>query len=676
MTTMFWNERQGGYTSARSVQGFAAVGAAAAILLASSPARSQESPRSGFYAGGHVGYMFGTANASLGDPSDASLGLDWSGGTSSYGTLFGGVQVGYEHFFPSSVMAGIELDASFPDWMDLSPVLSYRATGSGAVNEQLQYLATLRGRLGYSMGSWTPFATGGIAWASTRFSRTDLTTGNVDANPSNVRLGWTVGAGVDRRLDPRWSTRLEYLYTNLGSTGFIFGSAPARYDSQYDLHRFRVALNYKFGEVEEKNSESPDRGFGTWELHGQTTFIYQGYPPFSAAYDGPQSLPMVGQSRETWTTSAFLGVRLWQGGELYYNPELLQGFDVANTTGAAGYPNGEAQKSNFPYPQYSTSRLFLRQEIGLGGETEKIDSEYGQLSGVKDVSRLTFQVGRYSVHDLFDGNTYAEDPRLDFLNWSIWASGAFDYPADRIGLTYGITAELNQPSWAVRAGYFLVGNQPNSNVMDMNLFTRGGYVGELEMRYKPYARSGALRLGTWLTSTFAGSYSQAVALAALDPTGTLTANDTIAQTRQTRVKYGVYVNLEQEITDDLGMFGRFSWNDGRSEISAFTDIDTSVSVGLSLKGTAWGRPNDRVGLAAAFNNISADHANYLANGGLGILIGDGALSYASETVLETYYAFQFAKGIVSADYQYLGNVAYNTQRGPVHVFSGRFSMRF
>lgn len=477
------------------------------------------------------------------------------------------------------------------------------------------------------------------------------------------------------RLDSRWSARAEYLYTGLGSTGFTFASAPARYDSQYDLHRFRIGLNYKFSDVEEKE-RADNRGPGTWELHGQTTFIFQGYPPFSGTYNGPSSLPFVGESRQTWTGSAFLGVRLWQGGEFYYNPELLQGFGVANTTGAAGFPNGEAQKSNFPYPRYNTSRLFLRQEIGLGGERENVPGEYGQLSGEKDISRVTLQVGKYSVKDLFDGNDYAEDPRVDFLNWSIWASGAFDYPADRLGFTWGFTAELNQPRWAVRAGYFLVPDLPNSATLDMNLFSRGGYVGELEMRFRPYDRPGVLRLGTWLASTFVGSYDQAVTLAAMSPG--LTANDTIAQTRQSRTKYAFYLNLQQELSEDIGLFGRFSWNDGRTEINAFTDIDTSLSLGLSIKGTAWRRPDDRVGIAGSINQISAAHSSYLAAGGLGVTVGDGQLpAYSSENVLETYYALKIAKGVlVTADYQFLGNPAYNAQRGPAHVFSGRLSARF
>ncbi|CAN5909216.1 carbohydrate porin [soil metagenome] len=644
-------------------------------VVANDGADDAPAQRSGFYVGGHVGYVFGRASATLGDPT----GIASAGGTTGYGAFFGGVQAGYEYYSASRLMLGVELDMSLPGAEDLAQVMSYRATASGTANEQLEYLASLRGRAGYAVGRWTPFVMGGIAWASTRLSRTDLTTGNEEAQPSNIRLGYVAGGGVDYQLDSRWSTRAEYLYTRLGPTGLSFASAPARYDSSYDLHRLRVALNYKFGQVDESETAlgtSAGTGPGTWELHGQTTFIFQGYPAFSAGYNGPNSLPFLGQSRETWTVSGFLGVRLWQGGELYYNPELLQGFGVGNTTGAAGYPNGEAQKSNFPYPRYNTSRLFLRQEIGLGGEREKIEGEYGQLSGDEDVSRVTAQIGKFSVHDLFDGNDYAEDPRSDFLNWSIWAAGAFDYPADRLGLTWGATVAFNQPLWAVRAGYFLVGNQPNANVFDMNLFARCGYVGELELRFKPYQRPGVLRLGSWFTSTFAGSYDQAVLLASMG--AGLTADDTIDQTRRGRTKYGLYLNLQQELTDDVGLFGRFSWNDGRSEISAFTDIDSSLSLGLSIKGTAWTRPDDRIGLAGSRNQISGSHSGYLAAGGLGILVGDGQLPrYASENVLETYYALQVVKSVTAtADYQFLANPAYNAQRGPVHVFSGRLSARF
>ncbi len=650
-------------------------GAAVAAVLLATPtfAADPPGPRSGFYVGGNVGYGFGNATATLGDPT----GVASANGTTEYGMLFGGVQAGYQQVLPSRLMLGVEADLSFANYMDLQQVLSYRATGTGTANEQLEYLGTLRGRVGYSMGNWTPFVTGGLAWASTRYSRTDLISGNEDAAPSQYRTGYAVGGGVDYTLRDRWSARAEYLYVNLSLTGYPFASAPARYDSRYDLNLFRIGLNYHFGgdDGETKNSDAADKGPGSWEIHGQSTLIFQGYPPIRSPYEGTNSLPGVGQSRETWTTSAFLGVRLWQGGELYYNPELLQGFGLADTVGAGGFPNGEAQKSNFPFPRYNTSRLFLRQEFGLGGEREKVESEYGQLSGEKDVNRFTVQVGKFAVHDLFDTNDYAEDTRVDFMNWSIWAAGAYDYAADRLGLTYGVAAELNRAQWALRAGYFLMPTQSNGNLMDWNLFVRGGYVGELELRFRPYDRPGVLKLGAFLNTVFSGSYNEAVTLAygAATP-----ADNTIAQTRQNRIKYGYYVNLQQQISDDIGLFGRWSWNDGQNEIMAFTDIDASFSGGLSIKGTRWGRPDDKIGVGGAINMLSAAHSSFLAAGGLGPLVGDGQLpNYSAEKVLEVYYALQLVRGLVAtADYQLIVSPAYNADRGPVSIFSGRLRASF
>ena len=653
--------------------------AAAAVLLApvaanaTDPGAAPVGVPSGFYFGGHVGYGFGNATATLGDPT----GVVSAGGTTQYGMLFGGVQAGYQQTLPSRWMWGAELDMSFANYIDTQDTLSYRATSTGTANEQLEFLGTFRGRLGYAMGSWTPFVTGGVAFANTRYARDSLTIDNEDALPGRWRSGYAVGAGVDYGLGGRWSARAEYLYTWLGLTGVAFSIAPARYDSQYDYHRFRVALNYHLGDVAEskKEDEIGDRGPGSFEIHGQSTFIIQGYPPITSPFQGQNSLPGSGQSRETWTTSAFLGVRLWQGGELYFNPELLQGFGLANTVGAGGFPNGEAQKSNFPYPRYNTSRLFLRQEFGLGGEREKIEGEYGQLSGEKDVKRFTVQVGKYAVHDVFDSNDYAQDPRIDFLNWSIWAAGAYDYAADKLGLTYGISAELNYPDWAVRAGYFLMPTVPNGNIMDWAVFARGGYVAELEMRFRPYNRPGVYKAGAFLNSTFSGSYNDAVALA--NALGT-TADNTIAQTRQGRVKVGYYLNAQQEIADDIGAFARWSWNNGQNEIMAFTDIDESLSLGLSIKGSRWKRPDDIVGLAFALNQISTPHISFLAAGGFGVLVGDGQLpSYAPEKIVEAYYAFQVIKGLIAtADYQLIVDPAYDTARGPVHVFSGRLRASF
>ncbi len=152
-------------------------------------------------------------------------------------------------------------------------------------------------------------------------------------------------------------------------------------------------------------------------------------------------------------------------------------------------------------PSACAAALFLRQTLGFGGAQETVESSYGQMAGKRDISRLTVQVGRFAVHDVFDTNAYAMDARADFLNWSIRAAGAFDYPADKVGLTYGVVAELNQQHWALRVGYFLVGNEPNANQFDMNLFARGAYVTELETRYALFSRPGKLRVGIGPTPT-------------------------------------------------------------------------------------------------------------------------------------------------------------------------------
>ena len=353
-----------------------------------------------------------------------------------------------------------------------------------------------------------------------------------------------------------------------------------------------------------------------WEIHGQTTYLGQGYPAFRAPYTGTNSLTPAPQAQATWSNSLYLNARLWEGGEVYYNPELLQGFGLSDTVGIAGFPSGEAQKSNFPYPHYNTSRLYVRQTFGFGGEQEELASGQQQLAGKVDVNRLTLQAGKFSVGDVFDGNAYAKDTRKDFMNWSIWAPGAFDYAADKLGLTYGMTAELNQKQWALRGGYFLMGAVSNSNNFDTQVFRRGQYVAELETRYSLFSRPGKLRTIGWVSSANSGSYRETLNDPAL--------NLDIALTRTGRLKYGYVFNVEQSVTDDIGLFGRWSWNNGKTEIMSFTDIDASLSLGTSIKGTKWGRPDDVIGIGGAINALSRDHRDFIAAGGLGPLIGDGA----------------------------------------------------
>jgi high affinity Mn2+ porin len=110
---------------------------------------------------------------------------------------------------------------------------------------------------------------------------------------------------------------------------------------------------------------------------------------------------------------------------------------------------------------------------------------------------------------------------------------------------------------------------------------------------------------------------------------------------------------------------------------AFTDIDRSVSLGAVAKGAAWGRPDDRIGVAGAVNALSGPHRDFIAAGGLGVLIGDGRLNYHPERVLEAYYAIGLSKwATLTLDYQYLVNPAYNADRGPVSIYATRFHAGF
>jgi high affinity Mn2+ porin len=642
-------------------------GAGLSLLVVDGPAMASDMPVkarhiqsvfdwTGLYIGAHAGYSRGSSNAVLSDPAT-------TGTSNVFDGMIAGVQAGYNVRLPSGMLLGVEADITFPNYLTSNSVVSSLATARSAVTEQWDYVGTARGRIGYASGQWLAYATGGLAWAGERF---------LDEKTLNTRLGWAAGGGVEYAFAPHWSVRLEYLYSQFGKADIRFPSAT-QYASTLDFQSLRVGLNRKIDWPESGNftpkTSLTDPESDRWEIHGQTTYLPQGYPAFRAPYSGPNSLTPASQFQATWSNSLFLNARLWEGGEVYYNPELLQGFGLNNTVGVAGFPNGEAQKSNFPFPHYNTSRLFLRQTFGFGGEQEELPSGALQLANRVDVSRLTLQAGKLSVADVFDGNSYARDPRKDFMNWSLWSSGAFDYAADKLGLGYGVTAELNQKQWALRSGYFLMDAESNSNNFDTRIFQRGGYIVELETRYSLFSQPGKLRTIAWLNSAFSGSYRETLNNPAF--------NVDISQTRTGRIKYGYVINIEQAVSDEVGLFGRWSWNDGKTEIMAFTDIDASLSLGASIKGTRWGRPDDVIGIGGAINALSRDHRDFLAAGGLGPLIGDGRLNYRRERILETYYAFALNNGLtLTADYQFITNPAYNADRGPVSIFSGRLHGEF
>lgn len=419
-------------------------------------------------------------------------------------------------------------------------------------------------------------------------------------------------------------------------------------------------------------ASQPDAPAETFQVHGQFTNVAQRHPAFRSPYQGANSLPPVEPTMETADITLFVGLRLGQHTELYVNPEIDQGFGLANTLGVAGYPSGEAYKVGTWTPYYRTPRAFIRQTWALPGTRSPVASDANTLAGLRPDNNLTLTVGKFSVVDIFDANAYAHDPRGDFLNWSIVDSGAFDYAADSWGFTLGAALEWNQGDWSLRGGYFALSTSPNSETLDTT-FAQHSWVLEAERRFNALGHPGRVRALAFVDHARIGRYDEAVALAL----GSGSTPDT-ALVRRTGNKAGYGVNLEQAVTDDVGVFARLSANNGRFETFDFTDINRSASAGLSVRGARWGRAQDTVGIAGAFNALSSAARAYFAAGGMGPLIGDGQLPhYAQERILEGYYAMQVTPALtIAADVQSIANPAYNADRGPVRVYGTRLHTQF
>jgi high affinity Mn2+ porin len=404
-----------------------------------------------------------------------------------------------------------------------------------------------------------------------------------------------------------------------------------------------------------------------WNIHGQFTFVQQGHPSFRSPYEGDNSLTAARDSKETTDLTLYAGLRLWQGGAFYINPEIDQGFGLSNTLGVAGFPSGEAYKVGKHRPYLRLQRAFARQRFDLGGERQALGAGPNELGGALSADNVTVTIGKFSVGDVFDTNTYAHDPRADFLNWTIIDAGAFDYAADAWGYTVGMAVEWTQSWWTLRGGFFDLSDVPNSKRLEPG-FKEFALIGELEARHDWRGRPGKAKVLAFVNYGRMGRYDDAVGIG--QATGTPA--DT-ARVRRWASRPGITVNVEQELGPELGAFARIGCNDGSKEAYEFTDVNRSLSFGAALKGSAWKRSEDAVGIATSLNGISRAARSYFAAGGLGILVGDGRLPRpGTESILETFYSWRIGGGMsLSADYQYVVHPAYNRDRGPVSIFAIR-----
>jgi len=679
----------------------------AAAMSMAAPALALEPTPPASWAGFHIGGTFGG-----GLPLHRDERLEaGSGFTSSAFDLYPrsndrpgvsfGANVGYDWQFGNWVY-GVATELNFLDtrraprglfpapasfWPSGVTAYSLAAEPSGT------YFASLRGRLGFALDRTLFYVTGGVAAGGARGPAT-LALNGPGANVFNApdsqssRMKYVLGAGVDYAFADHWSARLEYLFLNQSLNTHLFDNgAFFQFTSRVrnENHVLRFGLDYHFGEAGDKNGgETKSAAFEQYSVHGQTTNAVQAYPKFPALYSGPNSFTPNGQARFGSTTNLFVGLGLWDGGAVYLNPEIDQGYGLSNSVGAASYVNGAVAKVGRAAPYMRFQRYFLRQIIGLdGGEkqrdpdegsfSEALESTQNQLAGKVDRDRLILTIGKFAVGDVFDDNIYAHDPTTGFLNFAFNTMGAFDYAADAWGYTHGAALEWKQNWHTARGGIFQLSEIPNGLDIEPVPLRQFMGVAEFEARYDLFRQPGAIKFLAYGDNGYMSKIDEIVTLAYAtgDPPPRVDA------LRKRRFKTGGGINIKQQLMPNLGFFLRASLADGRYETFDYTDIDRSLSFGLVASGALWDRPKDEIGAAAAFSGLSDSRVRYFASGGTSVYIGDGALSYGGEKVFETYYKYGLRDGLeVTLDYQFLANPAHNRARGPVNVFGLRLRAAF
>ncbi len=399
------------------------------------------------------------------------------------------------------------------------------------------------------------------------------------------------------------------------------------------------------------------RNASGFDISGQTTWIQQRKPSFSARYSGPNSLSTSAERSYSLTASAALA---WRAKDFSaeIHPEAALGVPLSNLTGFGGFPNNELARTSGANLTVYRSRAFVKKTFRN-----------------TDESQWVITLGNLSVIDLFDQNAYSHDPRRQFLNWSLVTHGAYDYAADARGYSWGAAVEYLTPNYSVRAGRFIQPRESNGLKLNPRIGRSFGDQIELELPMSNRFGQANLRVLAFHNQAVMGRFDDALDVAQ-------GATPAVSDVRRQRSKVGVGVALEQTLGEAGGVFARASWHDGKTETYSFTEIDRSISAGFLGNGKAWQRPADTYGLAFAINGLSKPHQAYLAAGGLGFFLGDGQLNYANERIVEAFYSFALPRlgtkinSYFTLNAQHIQNPGYNSARGPATVIGARLHLNF
>ncbi len=414
-------------------------------------------------------------------------------------------------------------------------------------------------------------------------------------------------------------------------------------------------------------------------LSGQGNAIFQASLPFPAAYSGKNSLGPGYQKGISRVFTLYSGVRLNNATELLADVEDASGEGLSNALGLAGITNLDVVRIPGQGSPLSTAPYLARGMIHFvyALSKDKIESERTPLSLFDELPRrrLELRFGKFSLADFLDQNAVGSDSHFQFANWTVDQNGAWDFAADTRGYTVGLLADYEDRNWGFRFGEALMPKVANGIDLVWKPWQAHAENWQLELRRGLIRKkTGAIRLLGYTNAANMGIYREAVVQfeRGLVPRPEITNHPW----RITR-KYGLGINLEQNLDRYLTAFGRFGWNNDTTESFAFTEVGQTVALGVRANGALWHRGYDRAGVAVASNGLSKDHQAYLALGGYGFLLGDGSLNYGRENILESYYTLHVWRGIyVAPGVQHIQDPGYNRDRGPVLVPSLRLHVEF
>jgi hypothetical protein len=410
-------------------------------------------------------------------------------------------------------------------------------------------------------------------------------------------------------------------------------------------------------------------------ISGQANIILQWHSTFPAAYSGPNSFGPRGQSATSKVYSLYTGFELTHDTEVFLDVESAGGHGLSEAFGLAGFTNLDVVRNPALGLAPYLARLMVRQIIPLSHQRVSADRDFLDLGTSLPVRRLEFRVGKFGLVDFLDNNSGGSDSHLQFLNWAVDDDGAYDYAANTRGYTDGALVEYDDHGWSVRFVEAMMPKIANGLNVDADLARSRSE--NLEIEYGGgflHHREGAIRVLSYVNTADMGNYREAIEQF---NAGEVKVPSIIATRREGRNKYGFELNLEQDLTAHFGVFSRLGWSDGRNESFAYTEIDRTGEFGDYFRGDWWHRADDRAGTVFVINGIVGDHRVYLADGGLGFLLGDGALIYGQEKIFEGYYTLHMWRGLfASFDAQHINNPGYNKARGPVWVLGLRLHVDF